>query len=51
MLVKIMVKEYVKGVDGMILCLITKQPVQPDLLIYTLKLNSYVSYPSSIPMV
>jgi hypothetical protein len=33
MLMKIMVKNIVKGVDGMILCLIIKQPVQPDLLI------------------
>jgi len=33
MLVKVMVKNIVKGVDGMILYLIIKQPVQPDLLI------------------
>jgi hypothetical protein len=33
MLVKIMVKNTVKGVDGMILCHIIKQRVQPDLLI------------------
>lgn len=49
MIVKIMVKNIVKGVDSMILCLIIKQPVQPDLLIQTLKLEQLCFLPFIYP--